>query len=102
VDIQKVLDELARNSGYSELAVAPLFFVGHSAGGPQAKAAARRYRERCFGVVQYRGGSPGGEETVLQRTPNLSLNSGLSVSNQRGNNRFRFRRNIPLQFLFNI
>ena len=59
-DPQKVLDDLARVSGYRELAVAPLFFVGHSAGGPQAKSAAIRHKDRCFGLVQYRGGIPGG------------------------------------------
>ena len=59
-DPQKVLDDLARASGYRESAVAPLFFVGHSAGGPQAKAAAIKYKDRCFGLVQYRGGIPGG------------------------------------------
>jgi len=59
VNVQQVLDDFATVSGYRELSVAPLFFVGHSAGGPQAKAAAVKYRERCFGVMQYRGGSPG-------------------------------------------
>lgn len=41
-DLQQVLDDLAVRSGYRELSVAPLLFVGHSAGGPQAKAAAIR------------------------------------------------------------
>jgi len=58
VDIQQVLDEFAKVSGHGELSVAPLFFVGHSAGGPQAKAAAAKFAERCFGVMQYRGGAP--------------------------------------------
>ena len=59
VDVQQVLDDFAAASGYHELSVAPLFFMGHSVGGPQAKAAAVRFRDRCFGVMQYRGGSPG-------------------------------------------
>jgi len=59
VNVQRVLDDFAAASGYDELSVAPLFFVGHSAGGPQAKAAAVAHRDRCFGVMQYRGGSPG-------------------------------------------
>jgi hypothetical protein len=59
VDVQHVLDDFAATSGYRELSVAPLFFMGHSVGGPQAKAAAVRFRDRCFGVMQYRGGSPG-------------------------------------------
>lgn len=58
VDLPAVLDEAAARSGYAELAHAPLFFAGHSAGGPQAKDAATKFRERCFGLMQYRGGSP--------------------------------------------
>lgn len=58
-DVQQALDAAAEESGYRELAVAPLFFVGHSAGGPQALAAATKHQERCFGLMQYRGGHPG-------------------------------------------
>lgn len=58
VDIQDVLDEFAKVSGYRELSMTPLFFAGHSAGGPQAKAAAAKFAQRCFGVMQYRGGAP--------------------------------------------
>lgn len=57
-DLQKVLDDLAKVSGYEELATAPLLFVGHSAGGPQAHDMAVKYADRCFGLVQYRGGGP--------------------------------------------
>jgi predicted alpha/beta hydrolase len=56
VDVQRVLDDLADVSGYHELSTAPLMFVGHSAGGRQAKALAGRMHSRCFGLVQYRGG----------------------------------------------
>ncbi len=58
-DVQRVLDDLAARSGYAELAVAPLFFVGHSAGGPQAREKAIKHAERCFGLMQFRGGTPG-------------------------------------------
>jgi hypothetical protein len=58
-DPMQILRDSAAASGYAELTQAPLFFVGHSAGGPQAKAMAIRYAERCFGLVQYRGGVPG-------------------------------------------
>ncbi|QDU92297.1 hypothetical protein Pla8534_00420 [Lignipirellula cremea] len=58
-DIQHVLDRFARVSGYQELSVAPLMFVGHSAGGPQARLRAREFADRCFGLVQYRGADPG-------------------------------------------
>jgi hypothetical protein len=58
-DLPKVLANLAEVSGYRELPVAPLMFVGHSAGGPQAKALAVKMADRCFGLVQYRGGGPG-------------------------------------------
>jgi len=59
-DLQKVLHDLAGVSGYRELPAAPLLFVGHSAGGPQAKALAVKMANRCFGLVQYRGGGRGG------------------------------------------
>ncbi len=73
VDVQKVLDDLANASGYRELSVAPLFFVGHSAGGPQAKACAIGMANRCFGLVQYRGGIPGGPESVPPGLPSLMM-----------------------------
>ncbi len=69
VNVQQVLDDFAAASGYQELSVAPLFFVGHSAGGPQAKAAAVAHRDRCFGVMQYRGGSPGIQANSLDPDP---------------------------------
>ena len=73
VDLPGVLGELARRSGYRELPAAPLMFVGHSAGGPQAKAWAVRMADRCFGLVQYRGGVPGGEEPVPPGIPVLMM-----------------------------
>lgn len=72
-DVPKVLEDFARVSGYEELAVAPLFFVGHSAGGPQAKECAIRHASRCFGVVQYRGGVPGGTNAVPPGVPALMM-----------------------------
>jgi len=73
VDLQKVLDELAKVSGYQELAAAPLFFVGHSAGGPQAKEAAVKMADRCFGVMQYRGGAPSWDLPVPAGVPALMM-----------------------------
>ncbi len=73
VDVQQVLDDLAKASGYRELSVAPLFFFGHSAGGPQAKAAAAKYADRCFGVAQYRGGHPGEPDPVPPGVPALMM-----------------------------
>lgn len=55
---QDLLDRLAEHSGYAELSTAPLFFLGHSAGGPQAKALAKSYSERTFGLMLSRGGIP--------------------------------------------
>jgi len=72
-DITKLLAELAWTSGYDELAHAPLFFVGHSAGGPQAKQCAVKFADRCFGVVQYRGGGPGGSNAVPPGIPALMM-----------------------------
>jgi len=72
-DTQKILDDLAKASGYRELAVAPLMFVGHSAGGPQAKACAARMAARCFGLVQYRGGAPGGADAIPPGVPALMM-----------------------------
>jgi hypothetical protein len=73
VDIQKALDDLARASGYRELSIAPLFFVGHSAGGPQAKAAALQFADRCFGLMQYRAGAPSWEPPVPPGIPALMM-----------------------------
>lgn len=70
---QKVLDDLAAVSGYAELSSAPFFFIGHSAGGPQAKARAIQFADRCFGVVQYRGGVPGGAESIPPGIPALMM-----------------------------
>ncbi len=72
-DPQKVLDDFAAVSGYGELSVAPLLFVGHSAGGPQAKECAVKFAGRCFGVVQYRGGGPGGSNAVPPGIPALMM-----------------------------
>lgn len=72
-DPGKVLGDLAEISGYRELPMAPLFFVGHSAGGPQAKARAIEMSSRCFGLMQYRGGVPGGQETVPPGVPALMM-----------------------------
>lgn len=73
VDIQQVLDEFAKVSGYQELKTAPLMFVGHSAGGPQARACAAKMASRCFGLVQYRGGGPWGEPPVPPDVPTLMM-----------------------------
>jgi hypothetical protein len=73
VDVQRLLDELAAVSGYSELSVAPLFFAGHSAGGPAAKSLAARMAERCFGLMQYRGGVPGGGDPLPPGVPALAM-----------------------------
>ena len=73
IDLPRVLNDLARVSGYGELPAAPLMFVGHSAGGPQAKALAIKMADRCFGLVQYRGGVPGGSESVPPGVPVLMM-----------------------------
>lgn len=74
VNLQQVLDDLAALSGYRELSVAPLFFIGHSAGGPQAKAMAVKMADRCFGMMQYRGGVAGpGSDAVPPGIPTLAM-----------------------------
>ena len=55
---QDLLDQLADLSGYAELSTAPLFFIGHSAGGPQAKEQAAAFGDRTFGLLLSRGGIP--------------------------------------------
>ncbi len=72
-DLQTVLDDLAKKSGYAELAAAPLFFVGHSAGGPQAQVAAIAHAKRCFGLMQFRGGGPYDNEPVPPGVPTLMM-----------------------------
>jgi len=73
VNLQKLLDDLAKASGYRGLSAAPLMFVGHSAGGPPAKALATEMQARCFGLVQYRGGTPGGDKPVPPGVPALMM-----------------------------
>jgi len=73
LDVPALLAEFASVSGYAELAHAPLCFVGHSAGGPQAKRKAIEHAGRCFGLVQYRGGAPGGEEPLPPHVPALMM-----------------------------
>lgn len=72
-DPQQVLDDLAKVSGYRELSVAPLMFVGHSAGGPQARDCAVKFADRCFGLVQYRGGGPWGTPPVPPSVPCMMM-----------------------------
>ncbi|MCX5683837.1 MAG: hypothetical protein NT049_09150, partial [Planctomycetota bacterium] len=72
-DPQKVLDDLAKASGYRELAVAPLMFIGHSAGGPVAAATAAKMAARCFALVLYRGGVPSGGDPVPPGVPVLMM-----------------------------
>lgn len=71
--LQAVLDNAARVSGYREIAVAPLFFVGHSAGGPQAHDAAVKFAARCFGLIQYRGGGPWNGVPIEPGIPTLMM-----------------------------
>lgn len=52
VDLQKVLDDFARVSGYEELSAAPLFFVGHAAGN---RAATVRERTEAGPLADARG-----------------------------------------------
>lgn len=73
VQVRQAMEQAAQVSGYEELAKAPMLFVGHSAGGPQAKALAISYAQRCFGLIQYRGGMPGGEPGVPAGIPCLAM-----------------------------
>lgn len=73
VQPQDVLDRLAVASGYAELAAAPLALVGHSAGGPQAKARAAEMPGRCFALVLYRGGVPGDAPAAPPGVPVLVM-----------------------------
>jgi hypothetical protein len=73
-DLQKALADLAQVSGYAELATAPLLFVGHSASGPQAHDLAVKFADRCFGLVQYRGGGPWhGGTPIAANIPSLMM-----------------------------
>jgi hypothetical protein len=63
--LQETLDSLAEQSGLPELSSAPLFFAGHSAGGPQAMDRAKDVAERCFGLMQFRGGLPYGVDPAI-------------------------------------
>ena len=78
VDVAEVLDRFADRSGYRELSSAPILFVGHSAGGPQARRCAREHAQRCIAVVQYRGADPGdvdheGQQGIPPGVPALMM-----------------------------
>lgn len=73
VDTQELLDKLAEKSGYQELSIAPLFFVGHSAGGPQARNKAIEFADRCFGLMLYRGGTPADGKPVPAGIPSIVM-----------------------------
>jgi len=72
-DLPELLNHLATTTGYAELATAPLMFVGHSAGGPAAQRLAAEHADRCFGLVQYRGGAPGGQRPLPPQIPALMM-----------------------------
>ena len=55
----ELLDRFAAHTGFDDLRRAPFLFVGHSAGGPQAKRQAIAHADRCFGLIQFRGAGPG-------------------------------------------
>lgn len=69
-DVPALLKRFAEKSGYAELAHSPLMFVGHSAGGPQARDLAKQFAQRCFGLVQHRGGLADG---VPAEVPSLAM-----------------------------
>ncbi len=71
--IQQVLDDFAATTGYAELSVAPLLFVGHSAGGGPAQQRAAEMASRCFGLVQYRGGMPSADNPIPPGIPSLAM-----------------------------
>ncbi len=54
--LQKALDDLARESGYEEIAVAPLFPFGHSVSSLFASRVVCWARDRCFGALAFKGG----------------------------------------------
>lgn len=51
----KVLDAVAETTGYSEIRQAPFFSFGHSTSCIYATAAAAWKRDRCFGVLVFKG-----------------------------------------------
>ncbi|MEO6003925.1 MAG: hypothetical protein ABIZ04_12715 [Opitutus sp.] len=75
--LQRVLDDLARVSGFREIATAPLLTFGHSTGGIFARNVAYRKPERVFGVIYFKSGQirpptwPHGELTEI---PFLAIN----------------------------
>ncbi len=73
LDLATLLPRLADASGWEEMPELPLFFVGHSAGGPAARAMAIRHAERCFGLMQSRGGGPMGDPPFPDHIPSLMI-----------------------------
>ena len=71
--LQQLLDQFAEQTGYKEIAEAPLIFVGHSAGGPQALELAAAMADRCFGLIQYRGSQPSTERLLPAGIPSVAM-----------------------------
>ncbi len=74
LDVQETLDRFAKASGYEELRHAPIVWLGHSAGGPQAMEKAKAMPDRTLALLQYRGGVPWmGEGEVSSEIPTLVM-----------------------------
>ena len=73
--LQKALDELACQSGYDEVRVAPLFPFGHSVGSIFASRVACWAPRRCFGALAFKGGlsSPADQPSALAGVPILVI-----------------------------
>ncbi len=72
-DLQTVLDRFAERSGYRELSVIPMIFVGHSAGGGPALEHAAKVPGRCIALIQYRGGMPSVNKPIDPGIPSLAM-----------------------------
>ncbi len=72
--LREILSALARESGFEEIATAPLLPVGHSAGVPFAWELAKAHPERMLGVIPFKSWLPEkADEKVVTRVPSVPV-----------------------------
>jgi pimeloyl-ACP methyl ester carboxylesterase len=86
--LNEMLSELAKESGYSELAAAPLLSIGHSAGVPFAWELAKSHPDRMIGVVPFKSWLPempkADEHSAVESVPMLVVKAQFEEWSQPG------------------
>lgn len=69
----QLLEQLAKQTGFDELAYTGILPFGHSANGNPALNLGERHRDRCIGTIQFCGGMPTSDTQLHPGTPALAL-----------------------------